>query len=48
MIFYQIIISYCKFIMPKAFKWCILGVGNIIASKDIHQITTRLAESDFI
>ena len=36
-IFWQIVISYCKFLMSKALKWNILGVCTIIVSKDIYK-----------
>ena len=28
--FWQILLSYCKFIMPRPLKWGILGIGTII------------------
>ena len=36
-LFRQIIISFCKFLMPRPLKWCILGVNIIILSKVIHK-----------
>ena len=36
-LFWQILISYCKFLMPRPLKWCILG--TIILSKNIHKVT---------
>ena len=35
-LFWQIRISYCKFLMPKPLKCGILGTGTRIQSKDIH------------
>ena len=35
--FWQILISYCKFLMSRPFKWDILGICTIIVSKDIHK-----------
>ena len=31
--FWQILSSYCKFLMPRPFKWSILGIHKIILSK---------------
>ena len=36
MAFWQILLSYFKFLMPRPFKWGILGAGTIILSGDIH------------
>ena len=35
-LFWQILTSNCKFLVPRPLKWGILGVGKIILSKDIH------------
>ena len=35
-LFWQILISYCKFLMPRPLKWGILGAGTIILSGDIQ------------
>jgi hypothetical protein len=37
--FWQILISYCKFLMPRSLKWSILGAHIIILSKNIHKVT---------
>ena len=36
--FYQIPISYCKFIMPKALKWDMLCLCTLIFQYDIHKM----------
>ena len=38
-LFWQILISYCKFLMPRPLKWSILGAHTIILSKKIHKVT---------
>ena len=38
-IFWQILISYFKFLMPRPLKWSILGAHTIILSKNIHKVT---------
>ena len=38
-LFWQILISYCKFLMPRPLKWSILGAHTIILSKNIHKVT---------
>ena len=40
-IFWQILISYCKFLMPRPLKWGILGACIIILSQDIHKNAGR-------
>ena len=35
-LFWQILLSYCKFLIPRPLKWGILGAGIIILSGDIH------------
>ena len=37
-IFYQILISYCKFIMLKALKWGMLGFCTMIFQKDMDKM----------
>ena len=39
--FWQILISYWKFLMPRPLKWGILGASTIILSKDIHKNAGR-------
>ena len=36
-LFWQILIQYCKFLMPRPLKWGILGASTIILSKDIDK-----------
>ena len=38
-LFWQILISYCKFLMSRPLKWSILGTHTIILSKNIHKVT---------
>ena len=38
-LFWQILISYCKFLMPRPLKWSILGAHTKILSKNIHKVT---------
>ena len=40
-LFWQILISYCKFLMPRPLKWSILGAHTIILSKNIHKVTKK-------
>ena len=40
-LFWQILISYCKFLMPRPLKWSILGAHTIILSKNIHKGTKK-------
>ena len=37
MTFWQILIQYCKFLMPRPLKRGILGASTIILSKDIDK-----------
>ena len=37
--FWQTLISYCKFLMPRPLKWSIQGAHTIISSKNIHKVT---------
>ena len=37
--FWGILISYCKFVMPKALKWDRVGLCNSIFHKNIHKDT---------
>ena len=37
-LFWQILISYCKFLMPRPLKWSILGAHTILLSKNIHKV----------
>ena len=41
-ILWQILISYCKFILPKALKWGILHVCTMIIYQDIPKNKYRL------
>ena len=41
-IFWQILISYSKFLMTRPLKWGIIGACTIIWSRDIHKIATTL------
>ena len=34
---WQILIWYCKFLMPRPVKWGMLGASTIILSKDIDK-----------
>ena len=36
-LFWQILISYCKFLMPRPLKWTIPGAHTIILSKNIQK-----------
>ena len=36
-LFWQILIQYCKFLMPRPLKWGILGASTILLSKDIDE-----------
>ena len=38
-LFWQILVSYCKFPMPRPLKWNLLGAHTIILSKNIHKVT---------
>ena len=38
-LFWQILISYCKFLMSRSLKWSILGAHTIILAKNIHKVT---------
>ena len=35
--FKEILTSYCKFIMSKALKWCMLRLYTLIFQEDIHK-----------
>ena len=39
LLFRQILISYCKFLMPRPWKWSILSALTILLSKNIHKGT---------
>ena len=49
-ILWQILISYCKFIMPKALKWGILHICTLVIYQDIPenqiQVTIFLSGTD--
>ena len=38
-LFWQILILFCKFLMPRPLKWSIQGAHTIISSKNIHKVT---------
>ena len=38
-LFWQILISNCKFLMPRPLKWSLLGAHTMILSKIIHKVT---------
>ena len=40
-LFWQILISYCKFLMSKLLKWGITEACTIILSKDIHKYSGK-------
>ena len=40
-LFWPILISYCKFLMPRPSKWCIRGANSIILSKNNHFIKSQ-------
>ena len=50
--FWQILIQYCKFLMPRPLKRGILGASTIILSKDIDKYAfmcgSNFYESDVI